>query len=533
MKKIWLWISIIVLILALGGELSYLYWPQIKVFSQKYLPKSAQTVQPIIQIAASPSASPTVKSVVVSDAGVTWIEPKKLDDLKLTVAQTTNDAINNTNIYYKIADLTGGGELDLDVYQPDCPCQPELLRFKKDSAGKYTYLVKNSAEQDYSTFSQVIKPEVVADYQTIYQSITAPDFLTVNGATLKAGGNTGLFSDISKDAQEITTTDYGKIYRTGINYSLKLADSTYAIYVNKFSFQTDNEISLVTWLDGTANTARYTAEGYVACGRTASNNIVSDTTDISSRLTQIGKTNAGDPVYTVVATDALMKAAYDNYKVGRDKDILTIDQFAAKKPIFIWKNALGDYIVFTGRDFAGLAECGKPVIYLYPTEETQVNVKLGATITKSEPVYNNGWQVMAKPNGELTFGDKIYQSLYWEGTGQDYPIVNQGFVVAKADLERTLKEQVAKLGLNDKESADFMAFWLPKMPKTAYTRLTWFGTKDINRLAPLTITPKPDTVIRIFLDFQGLNQKIDLKPQVLSAIPRQGFTVIEWGGLLK
>jgi hypothetical protein len=78
-----------------------------------------------------------------------------------------------------------------------------------------------------------------------------------------------------------------------------------------------------------------------------------------------------------------------------------------------------------------------------------------------------------------------------------------------------------------------MAFWLPKMPDKPYVRLTWFGTNDMNKLAPLYVEPKPDTIIRVFLDFEGLDNPIGLTPQKLSSIPRTGFTLIEWGGLLR
>ena len=71
------------------------------------------------------------------------------------------------------------------------------------------------------------------------------------------------------------------------------------------------------------------------------------------------------------------------------------------------------------------------------------------------------------------------------------------------------------------------------MPSTPYVRLTWFGTQQLNALAPLYVTPKPDTMIRIFLDFEGLKNPTQIKPQTLSAIPRKGFTLVEWGGLLR
>ena len=538
MKRTWLWIILVFLVLVLGAELFfYFLWPKIKPITD------LSKINPVDTTSQTPNPVNSVKSVVVTDAGVTWITPQKLNDLGLTVKPSVNDGIDTTSTYYKIADLSGNGELILDVYQPDCPCSPEMLRFKKDATGTYTYLLKQSDDKDSSSYSQILDKKVTVDYGTSYQSLSAPDFITVQGETLKDGGYNGLFADISANTTEIGAIDYGKVFRnkinnstdsvSGINYALKLADSTYESYVIKFPFIPDNEVATVTWSDNTKNADKFTAEGYAHCGMIASDNVVIDTKNLDSRLKSAGKTDSGDTIYTVSANDAIMQSAYDNYKTGRDKDILTIDQFAAKKAMFVWKSKLGDYVVFTDRNFGGLAECGKPVIYLYPTQAETVSVKVGATITKSEPAYDRGWQVFAEPSGKLTVNNKVYDSLFWEGQGQVYPLVDSGFVVAQKDLENTLRDQTLKLGLNQKESADFMAFWLPKMPKTPFVRLTWFGTNEVNKLAPLSITPKPDTIIRIFLDFQGLSQPITLKPQKLVAIPRQGFTVIEWGGLLQ
>jgi hypothetical protein len=111
-------------------------------------------------------------------------------------------------------------------------------------------------------------------------------------------------------------------------------------------------------------------------------------------------------------------------------------------------------------------------------------------------------------------------------------LTNYGVVVAQKDLISTLKSQLKSLGLNSKESADFLDFWTNKLPVTPYIRLTWLGTKEMNQLAPLSVVPSPDTTIRIFLDFAGLNQPVKLIPQKLTSSPRFGFTLVEWGGLL-
>ena len=88
------------------------------------------------------------------------------------------------------------------------------------------------------------------------------------------------------------------------------------------------------------------------------------------------------------------------------------------------------------------------------------------------------------------------------------------------------------MGLNAKEIADFRDFWLAKMPTTPYTRLTWLTTGEMNTLAPLAVSPKPDTMIRVFLDFAGLSSKENISPQILPHYDRNGFTLVEWGGLL-
>ena len=59
-----------------------------------------------------------------------------------------------------------------------------------------------------------------------------------------------------------------------------------------------------------------------------------------------------------------------------------------------------------------LAGCGispgstsaKPVIYLYPEEETTVSVQLDYTgqLTTTYPAYGDGWTVTAHPDGTLT-----------------------------------------------------------------------------------------------------------------------------------
>ena len=128
----------------------------------------------------------------------------------------------------------------------------------------------------------------------------------------------------------------------------------------------------------------------------------------------------------------------------------------------------------------------------------------------------------------------VLPNLFWEGLGfGSYPSVkNRGFIVAQKDLVSTIYTHLKKLGLNSQESADFMDFWHSILPKSDYVRLTWLNTKEMDTLAPLIVSPKPDSIIRIFLDAAPAQKDDQLIPQNLTSIPRTGFTLIEWGGLL-
>ena len=182
-------------------------------------------------------------------------------------------------------------------------------------------------------------------------------------------------------------------------------------------------------------------------------------------------------------------------------------------------------------------ECGKPVIYLYPehTQDVSVKVEPRGGFSYTDPAYGNGWFVRATPAGELTelSSGKPYPYLFWEGRGGIYETPKRGFVVSQVEVETFLDDSLAKLGLNTKETADFKEFWLPRMQSTPYYFIAFLGNDAMDELAPLTVEPKPDTVIRVLMDFTPLEQPIEVQGYELRAPARKGFTVVEWGGVLR
>ncbi len=174
----------------------------------------------------------------------------------------------------------------------------------------------------------------------------------------------------------------------------------------------------------------------------------------------------------------------------------------------------------------------KPVIYLYPEEKTEVSVQLAPNggFTCTYPAYRNGWRVTASPDGTLTDADgQTYNYLYWEGKTYAEWDMSQGFCVKGADTAAFLEEALAKLGLTRREANEFIVFWLPLMQENPYNLIA-FQTDAYTEAAPLTVTPTPDTVIRVFMTYRPLETAVEIPPQMLHAPEREGFTVVEWGG---
>ena len=177
----------------------------------------------------------------------------------------------------------------------------------------------------------------------------------------------------------------------------------------------------------------------------------------------------------------------------------------------------------------------KPVIYLYPTTVQNVNIQLDfkGELIHSYPKYPtpNGWNIKAQPNGMLTDNQtgKEYGYLFWEGKSPYHYQAQTGFVVERTATADFLDEKLALLGLNRAEATDFITYWLPELEANPYN-LIHFSTKAYQEQAPLTITPQPETLLRVFMVYQPLTAPITIPTQQLEPSKRQGFTVVEWGG---
>ncbi len=176
----------------------------------------------------------------------------------------------------------------------------------------------------------------------------------------------------------------------------------------------------------------------------------------------------------------------------------------------------------------------KPIIYLYPKEETKLTVKLGypEKLICSYPQYINEWNITSYPDGTIidnTTNRKLY-SLYWEGNNFNTQMTNEGFVVKKEDTINFLEEKLELLGLSYKEAEEFIIYWLPILQKSEYNYIRFSSLEEINNYMPLEFSVKPDSLIRVHMVFKHLDDYIEVKEQKLLAPSRNGFVAVEWGG---
>ena len=213
---------------------------------------------------------------------------------------------------------------------------------------------------------------------------------------------------------------------------------------------------------------------------------------------------------------------------------------------FIFTITFGQFL--NGREIGGKTICNcyiaasppdlKPVIYLYPENPKDVTVALNyrGVLDCSYPSYDStirGWSVTAYPDGRIInhTDNQEYSYLFWEGHGDWSYDFNTGFVVKGPDIAGFLRDKLSFIGLTPREYNEFIVYWLPRLQDNPYNLIS-FQQEAYTDNAALTITPTPDSMLRVFMAAKPLSSPIEVKPQSLTSFNRRGFTVVEWGGAL-
>lgn len=169
----------------------------------------------------------------------------------------------------------------------------------------------------------------------------------------------------------------------------------------------------------------------------------------------------------------------------------------------------------------------KPNLYLYPTERTEIAVRLPAwrRITESDPRYPvDGWRVTAWPDGQLDtpVGERDY--LFYEmnfevSRFQTY----SGWCVRGPLAQIAIESTMDQLGFLPAEINDFSTAWDGEFPQAEWMTVY----PQFENLAAVTIDPAPDSFLRAwFFVAPGCRT---VEPVVLPDVVRSGFHAAEWG----
>jgi hypothetical protein len=209
------------------------------------------------------------------------------------------------------------------------------------------------------------------------------------------------------------------------------------------------------------------------------------------------------------------------------------DDFA----FFFWRDSFGRLLRFTKSDYE-IPDLCEPVLYLYPEAEQAVRVRVGGVaIARSAPrAIANEWSVVARPDGRVRgAGGALHDYLFWEGEGGRFSFPSRGAVVARDDVEDFLRRSVVTLGLRGREVHEFVDTWTPRLTRYERVAIAFHDRETIDRLAPMSIEPAPDHVIRLLMDWRPVAEGHVLAPQRLRDVARPGggFVAVEWGGVMR
>ncbi len=337
-------------------------------------------------------------------------------------------------------------------------------------------------------------------------------------------------------AYALTTAQYGALHAA---FKKSLAEETgYSSYPYWLVWMNPERVTGMTHTDASGKRYAVKAENLNVAAQNHRDILVQQTAQVYDPL-KVGIDVLAEKsgVYTIITFDSSVK--YYLYMNEKYLYVESSDQTYGVRYTFR-TDVISQYKLYSGMmadACTGIVppDTAKPVIYLYPKSKTDVNVKLdfkGELVT-TIPEYNGGWNVTAEPDG--TIADKAdgkkYPYLFWDGNADfnawDF---SSGFCVSAEETESFLRKKLPALGLLPHEYEEFIEFWTPVLKKNRYNLIT-FATQQYENIAPLDVTPEPDTVIRVHMVYGGLDKPVDIPAQRLAPPPaRNGFTLVEWGG---
>ena len=284
----------------------------------------------------------------------------------------------------------------------------------------------------------------------------------------------------------------------------------------------------IRWIGGHrgGGAKKYTS-ARTECGvQTIASDVVSPKAFGSKDLQVAGVTAEGVPLYTLKDLQHPLASALYEEASKRNEKVGDRETFFSSVPAFYRRDSFGRLVRFTRTDLLAPDMC-EPVVYFYPTATQRVRMSIDERIeihrAVPEPV-GHTWVIDAVPDGRNV--------VWWEGVWKHFETPERGFSVPGPESRTFLADVLPKLGLTTPEAADFIAAWAPRLERNAHNTIYFHRREAIDELVPMSITPRPDSLIRVMMDYRGTPTPVEIDAPEISKPPaRRGFTVVEWGGV--
>ncbi len=179
-------------------------------------------------------------------------------------------------------------------------------------------------------------------------------------------------------------------------------------------------------------------------------------------------------------------------------------------------------------------DAGAPYIYLYPEEAQEVAVTLvptkGAWLMESEPLYGDGWTVWAETSGRL---DDQYDFLFYSArVSWDFQM-EFGWAVGSDEIFSWFDNILPTLGLSQRETDDFLEYWTTHLPYSPCYLIYPQYNETVDQQVEIVIDPEPDSILRLWLAIDRVDSCTTITEPEPVVFKRTGFTVIEWGVVMR
>ena len=127
----------------------------------------------------------------------------------------------------------------------------------------------------------------------------------------------------------------------------------------------------------------------------------------------------------------------------------------------------------------------KPVIYAYNALScVSLQLKPVGELTYTYPTSNGNWSTKTNEDGTLTDlnTQKNYPYIFWEGLCPNLKFdlsenMLEGFLIKTDTCIQFLENTLALYGLNERELADFITFWGPRMIQKDFALIQFLSTE--------------------------------------------------------